>query len=67
MVASLEDVEDEEAREESITAEWIRTGCEQLGVEFEVSPYAIEAVGSLIGLCQLAVRENLDVVFWWSL
>jgi|HubBroStandDraft_6_1064221.scaffolds.fasta_scaffold11914_6 hypothetical protein len=50
-----------------LAAEWIKRVGAEYRETLEVSPEAVQAVGELIRLCQLAAKEKLDVVFTWSL
>jgi tRNA A-37 threonylcarbamoyl transferase component Bud32 len=50
-----------------IAAAWIDAVGEELEEETEVTPDTVEAVGALIRLCALAVRDGVDVVHVWRL
>jgi hypothetical protein len=50
-----------------LATEWMNRVGAEYGETLEVSPEAVQAVGELIRLCQMAVKEKLDVVFTWSL
>ena len=62
MVARADD-----GRAPHLAAEWIKRVGAEYGETLEVSPEAVQAVGELIRLCQLAAQQGLDVVFTWSL
>ena len=62
MVAGADD-----ARAPALAAEWIQRVGAEYGEALDVSPEAVQAVGELIRLCQLATKERLDVVFTSSL
>jgi hypothetical protein len=62
MVAGADD-----GRAPHLAAEWMKRVGAEYGETLEVSPEAVQAVGELIRLCRLAVKERLDVVFTWSL
>ena len=57
---------DQAAAEELATA-WIGRIGDEYGQQLDVTPEAVMAVRSLINLCQVAVRENFDVVHTWYL
>jgi hypothetical protein len=50
-----------------LAAEWINRVGAEYGETLELSTEAVQAVGELIRLCQLATKERLDVVFTSSL
>ena len=50
-----------------LAAEWMKRVGAEYGETFEVSPEAVQAVGALIRLCRQATKEQLDVIFTWSL
>lgn len=62
MVAAVD-----ESTTHTLTAEWIRRVGEDCGQQLTVTGEAIQAVGDLIRLCQLAVQDGLEVVHTWSL
>jgi hypothetical protein len=57
----------DEATAPELSAAWLQRVGTQLGEQVAVTPDAVHAVGELIHLCRLAVREGLDVVFTWYL
>jgi hypothetical protein len=57
----------DEADAPGLAAEWIERVAAECGRQLAVTPEAVRAVSNLIRLCQLAKREDLDVVHAWYL